>query len=66
MQGRKVPVVRLPPLSSKSAAHWAEPLLQLGLGDNAEVLSFVDKTICARATFFFSTPGSTFSNDILR
>ncbi|CAI5513328.1 unnamed protein product, partial [Closterium sp. Naga37s-1] len=64
MLGSPHSFVSLPP-SLKGQA-WAEPLLSLGLESNREVVSFLDKTICALALKFYGTSGSTYSHDIMR
>ncbi|CAI5973060.1 unnamed protein product [Closterium sp. NIES-64] len=45
---------------------WAEPLERAGVAGSSEVVSFLDKAICALALQFYGTAGSTFSSDIMR
>ncbi|GJP55127.1 hypothetical protein CLOM_g14114 [Closterium sp. NIES-68] len=45
---------------------WAEPLERGGVAGRSEVVSFLDKAVCALALQFYGTAGSTFSSDIMR
>lgn len=62
-EGKSLPLVQMPKLSGQP---WAEPLVKKGLATNPDVISLVDKTICALASVFFGTWGSTFTHDIYR
>ncbi|KAL3618189.1 O-fucosyltransferase 36 [Castilleja foliolosa] len=62
--GKNVPLVQRP--ASNVAEKWDSLLYRHGLAGDAQVEAMLDKAICALSTVFIGSPGSTFTEDILR
>ncbi|KAA8540196.1 hypothetical protein F0562_024241 [Nyssa sinensis] len=64
LNGKTVPLVKRP--ARNSAEKWDALLYRHGLEGDSQVEAMLDKTICAMSTVFIGSPGSTFTDDILR
>ncbi|XP_060206047.1 O-fucosyltransferase 36-like [Lycium barbarum] len=62
--GKTVPLVKRP--ARNSAEKWDALLYRHGLEGDSQVEAMLDKTICAMASVFIGSSGSTFTDDILR
>ncbi|KAJ8553196.1 hypothetical protein K7X08_023874 [Anisodus acutangulus] len=62
--GKTVPLVTRP--ARNSAEKWDALLYRHGLEGDSQVEAMLDKTICAMASVFIGSSGSTFTDDILR
>ncbi|EFJ28013.1 protein-O-fucosyltransferase-like protein [Selaginella moellendorffii] len=62
--GPDVPMIQRPQHDSREK--WDAILQRKGLLADNEVVAMLDKTICAMAESFIGTPGSTFTDDIVR
>ncbi|OVA11228.1 GDP-fucose protein O-fucosyltransferase [Macleaya cordata] len=64
VNGKAVPLVKRP--ARNSAEKWDALLYRHGLEGDSQVEAMLDKTICAMASVFIGSSGSTFTEDILR
>ncbi|CAH9088700.1 unnamed protein product [Cuscuta europaea] len=64
LNGKGVPLVTRP--ARNSAEKWDALLYRHGLEGDTQVEAMLDKTICALSAVFIGSPGSTFTEDILR
>ncbi|KAL6563351.1 hypothetical protein OROHE_005938 [Orobanche hederae] len=64
LNGKNVPLVQRP--ASNVAEKWDSLLYRHGLAGDSQVEAMLDKAICALSTVFIGSPGSTFTEDILR
>ncbi|CAA0808782.1 O-fucosyltransferase family protein [Striga hermonthica] len=62
--GKTVPLVQRP--ASNVAEKWDALLYRHGLTGDSQVEAMLDKAICALSKVFIGSPGSTFTEDILR
>ncbi|RAL42653.1 unnamed protein product [Cuscuta campestris] len=62
--GKTVPLVTRP--ARNSAEKWDALLYRHSLEGDTQVEAMLDKTICALSAVFIGSPGSTFTEDILR
>ncbi|KAK9101661.1 hypothetical protein Scep_025091 [Stephania cephalantha] len=64
LNGKTIPLVKRP--ARNSAEKWDALLYRHGLEGDSQVEAMLDKTICAMSNVFIGSPGSTFTDDILR
>ncbi|KAK6153532.1 hypothetical protein DH2020_013171 [Rehmannia glutinosa] len=62
--GKTVPLVQRP--ASNLAEKWDALLYRHGLAGDSQVEAMLDKAICGLSSVFIGSPGSTFTEDILR
>ncbi|KAK9091029.1 hypothetical protein Sjap_024206 [Stephania japonica] len=64
LNGKIIPLVKRP--ARNSAEKWDALLYRHGLAGDPQVEAMLDKTICAMSNVFIGSPGSTFTDDIIR
>ncbi|KAF8399150.1 hypothetical protein HHK36_015015 [Tetracentron sinense] len=64
VNGKAVPLLKRP--ASNSAEKWDALLYRHGIQGDSQVEAMLDKTICAMASVFIGSSGSTFTEDIFR
>jgi len=64
LNGQTVPLVKRPAHDGKGK--WDALLYRHHLHSDDQVFAMLDKTICALSSVFIGTPGSTFTDDIIR